>query len=349
MMKLNRTWLHEEFVDLSAYSDQEYIERLTAFGHKIRGFERIRDENSGEWDTVVDFEIPENRPDCRSVLGLALESAAAFGMTMQHHEPVVLGNENSSIYEQLDAEVFAEDRCFRFTARMVENVRLAPSPMWLQRRLTANGIPPVNNIVDIANYVQLEYGQPLFVFDRRYIESGLLVVREAMEGEQLTTPDGILRDLEPGMLVIADGMRPITLAGNRGGEDTQVREDTTALVFHAASFDESYVRHSDPMLTLPAVQRACELVEMLRAGEVADGIIDILNYVPPIRELPLEADQINLLLGTNISEADMIRYLERLELPVVDGMIQVPSRRPDLTRTADIAREIGRSRNCIRD
>ena len=344
-MKLNRTWLHEEFVDLSAYSDQEYIERLTAFGHKISGFERIRDENSGEWDTVVDFEIPENRSDCRSALGLALESAAAFGMTMQHHEPVVLGNEDSSIYEQLDAEVFAEDRCFRFTARMVENVRLAPSPMWLQRRLTANGIRPVNNIVDIANYVQLEYGQPLFVFDRRCIESGLLVVREAMEGELLPS----LQDPEPGMLVIADGMRPIALAGNPGGENTQVREDTTSLVFHAASFDESCVRHTDPMLTLPAVQRACELVEMLRAGEVADGIIDILNYVPPIRELPLEADQINLLLDTNISEADMIRYLERLELPVVDGMIQVPSRRPDLTRTADIAREIGRSRNCIRD
>ena len=348
-MKLNRTWLHEEFVDLSAYSDREYIERLTAFGHKIRGSEQIRYEDSNEWNTLVDFEISEDRPDCRSVIGLARESAAAFGMTMHHHEPVVRGNEDSSIYEQLDAEVFAEEQCFRFTARMVENVRLAPSPMWLRRRLTANGIRPVNNIVDIANYVMLEYGQPLFVFDRRCIETGLLVIREAMEGELLSTPDGILRDLEPGMLVIADGMRPIALAGNPGGEDTRIREDTTSLIFHAASFEESCLPHTDPMLTLPAVQRACELVEMLRAGEVADGVIDILNYVPPVRELPLETDQINLLLGTNISEGDMIRCLERLELPVVDGMIRVPSRRPDLTGTADIAREVGRSRNCIPD
>jgi len=475
-MKLNRKWLHEEFVDLSAYSDKEYVEKLTVFGQKVETFERmdaeiknvkvgrvleiVRHENSdhmwvcqidvgeeepvqivtgaqnvsqgdlvpaclhnswlpggvhitkgklrgvksngmlcsinelgltqndypdactdGIWilnnedckpgddindvignrDTVVEFEITNNRPDCYSIIGLARESAAAFGMTMRHHEPVVKGSDAGSIFEHLDVEVPAENLCHRYTARMVKNVNIGPSPKWLRQRLRANGVRPINNIVDITNYVMLEYGQPMHAFDYRYIGSNKIVVREATEGEKLTTLDGNVRDLSPHMLVIADGDKPIGLAGIMGGENSEILDDTTTVVFESANFDGTSIRqtalalgmrtessgkfekHLDPMMTLPAVQRACELVEMLQAGDVLDGIIDILNYVPQEKKLPLEVKKINDLLGTEISEADMIRYLELLELPVVDGLIQVPSWRPDLNLMADIAEEVGRS------
>ena len=240
-------------------------------------------------------------------------------------------------------------------------MKIGPSPKWLRQHLRANGVRPINNIVDITNYVMLEYGQPMHAFDYRYIGSNKIVVREAAEGEQLTTLDGNVRDLKPGMLVIADGDKPIGLAGIMGGENSEILDDTTTVVFESANFDGTSIRqtalalgmrtessgkfekHLDPMMTLPAVQRACELVEMLEAGDVLDGIIDILNYVPEAKTLPLEVDKINGLLGTEISEADMIKYLELLELPVVDGQIQVPSWRPDLNLMADIAEEVGRS------
>ncbi|MBR5294610.1 MAG: phenylalanine--tRNA ligase subunit beta, partial [Oscillospiraceae bacterium] len=254
-----------------------------------------------------------------------------------------------------------EDKCYRYTARMVKNVKIGPSPKWLRHRLRANGVRPINNIVDITNYVMLEYGQPMHAFDYRYIGSNKIVVREAAEGEKLTTLDGNVRDLKPGMLVIADGDKPIGLAGIMGGENSEILDDTTTVVFESANFDGTNIRqtalalgmrtessgkfekHLDPMMTMPAVQRACELVEMLQAGDVLDGIIDILNYVPEAKTLPLEVEKINALLGTEIPEADMVKYLELLELPVVDGQIQVPSWRPDLNLMADIAEEVGRS------
>ncbi len=315
----------------------------------------------GNRDTVVEFEITNNRPDCYSIIGLARESAAAFGMTMRHHEPVVQGSDAGSIFEQLDVEVPAEELCARYTARMVANVKIGPSPKWLRHRLRANGVRPINNIVDITNYVMLEYGQPMHAFDYRYVGSGKIVVREAAEGETLTTLDGNLRNLKPGMLVIADGDKPIGLAGIMGGENSEIMDDTTTVVFESANFDGTSIRqtalalgmrteasgkfekHLDPMMTMPAVQRACELVEMLACGDVLDGIIDVLNYVPETKELPLEADKINHLLGTNIPEADMVKYLNLLEIPVENGMIQVPSFRPDLNLMADIAEEVGRS------
>ena len=315
----------------------------------------------GNDDTVVEFEITNNRPDCYSVIGLARESAAAFGKTMRHHEPMVKGSDAGSIYEMLDVEVPADHLCNRYTARMVANVKIGPSPKWLRHRLRANGVRPINNIVDITNYVMLEYGQPMHAFDYRYIGSNKIVVREAAEGEKLTTLDGNVRDLKPGMLVIADGDKPIGLAGIMGGENSEIMDDTTTVVFESANFNGTSIRQTalalgmrtessgkfeknlDPMMTLPAVQRACELVEMLEAGDVLDGIIDILNYVPEAKELPLEADKINRLLGTNIPEEDMVKYLNLLEIPVENGMIQVPSFRPDLNLMADIAEEVGRS------
>ena len=474
-MKLNRKWLHEEFVDLSHVSDRDYVEKLTVFGQKVETWERmdseiknvvvgkvesiVRHENSdhmwvcmidvgepelvqivtgaqnvkvgdmvpvakhnswlpggvhitkgklrgvksngmlcgleelgltqgdfpyaitdgifileeectigqdineviGNNDTIVEFEITNNRPDCYSVIGLARESAAAFGLTMKHHEPVVKGSDAGSIFEHLDVEVPAENLCNRYSSRMVANVKIGPSPKWLRQRLRANGVRPINNIVDITNYVMLEYGQPMHAFDYRYVGSGKIVVREAAEGETLTTLDGNVRNLKPGMLVIADENKPIGLAGIMGGENSEIMDDTTTVVFESANFNGTSIRQTalalgmrtessgkfeknlDPMMTVPAVQRACELVELLQCGDVLDGIIDIINYVPQPRELPLEADKINKLLGTAISREDMVKYLNLLEIPVEGDMIQVPSFRPDLNLMADIAEEVGRS------
>jgi len=475
-MKLNRNWINEEFVDLSAVSDKEYVEKLTVFGQKVETWERmdaeiknvvvgkvvsiVRHENSdhmwvcmvdvgaeepvqivtgaqnvhegdlvpaalhnsylpggvhitkgklrgvvscgmlcsfaelgltqndlpgayadgiwilndedckpgddinaviGNYDTVVEFEITNNRPDCYSIIGLARESAAAFGMQMKHHEPVVKGSNAGSMYEMLDVEVPATALCNRYTARMVANVKIGPSPKWLRQRLRANGVRPINNIVDITNYVMLEYGQPMHAFDYRYVGSGKIVVREAEAGETLTTLDGTVRNLQPGMLVIADENKPIGLAGIMGGENSEIMDDTATVVFESANFNGTSIRQTalalgmrteasgkfeknlDPMMTVPAVQRACELVEMLEAGDVMDGIIDIINYVPEAKTLPLEPEKINRLLGTNISKEDMVKYLNLLEIPVEGDTILVPSFRPDLNLMADVAEEVGRS------
>ena len=474
-MKLNRKWLHEEFVDLSSVSDKEFVETLTVAGQKVETYERmdaeiknvvvgkvisiVRHENSdhmwvcmidvgkdeplqivtgaqnvhegdlvpvaqhnsylpggvhitkgklrgvasngmlcgleelglglndfpnaildGIWilndencqigqdinavigndDTIVDFEITNNRPDCYSIIGLAREAAAAFDKPMRHHDPVVKGSDAGSMYEMLDVEVPAENLCNRYTSRMVTNVKIAPSPKWLRQRLRANGVRPINNIVDITNYVMLEYGQPMHAFDYRYVSSGKIVVREAEDGETLTTLDGVVRNLKAGMLVIADDERAIGLAGIMGGENSEIMDDTTTVVFESANFNGTSIRQTalalgmrteasgkfeknlDAMMTVPAVQRACELVELLQCGDVMDGIIDIVNYVPAPKTLELEPEKINRLLGTDISEEDMVKYLNRLEIEVEGRTIHVPSFRPDLNLTADIAEEVGR-------
>ena len=315
----------------------------------------------GNDDTVVDFEITNNRPDCYSIIGLAREAAAAFGKPMKHHEPVVKGSDAGSIFEHLDVEVPATALCNRYSSRMVANVKIGPSPKWLRQRLRANGVRPINNIVDITNYVMLEYGQPMHAFDYRYVSSGKIVVREAKDGETLTTLDGTVRNLKAGMLVIADENKPIGLAGIMGGENSEIKDDTTMVVFESANFNGTSIRQTalalgmrteasgkfekslDPMMTIPAVQRACELVELLECGDVLDGTIDIINFVPETRKLPLEPEKINHLLGTSIPKEDMVMYLNRLEIPVEDDTIIVPSFRPDLVRMVDIAEEVGRS------
>ena len=315
----------------------------------------------GNDDTVVDFEITNNRPDCYSIIGLAREAAAAFGKHMRHHEPVVHGSDAGSIYDYLDVEVPATELCNRYSSRMVANVKIGPSPKWLRQRLRANGVRPINNIVDITNYVMLEYGQPMHAFDYRYVSSGKIVVREAEEGETLTTLDGNVRNLKAGMLVIADENRAIGLAGIMGGENSEIMDDTTMVVFESANFNGTSIRQTalalgmrteasgkfekslDPMMTIPAVQRACELVELLQCGDVLEGTIDVINYVPEPKKLTLECNKINRLLGTDISQEDMVKYLNLLEIPVEGDTILVPSFRPDLNLMADIAEEVGRS------
>ena len=314
----------------------------------------------GTDDSIVEFEITNNRPDCYSLLGLARETAAAFNVPMRHHEPVVKGGAEGDLCELLDVDVQADDLCPRYTARMVRNVKIAPSPKWMRQRLRSAGIRPINNIVDITNYVMVEYGQPMHAFDYRYVKGGKIVVRRAGEDKTLTTLDGNVRTLQPDMLVIADETKPVGLAGVMGGENSEIVDDTVDVVFESANFLGSSIRKTalalgmrtdasakfekdiDPMLTVPAVNRACELVELLGAGEVMDGMIDVLNYVPQPVTVKLEPERINALLGTDISEADMIEYLRREEVPVVDGMIQVPSWRPDLRVMADIAEEVAR-------
>ena len=314
----------------------------------------------GADDHVVEFEITPNRPDCLSVIGLAREAAATYNVPLTLHEPEVKGGGEGSLVELLDVETPASDLCPRYTAQMVRNVKIGPSPKWMRERLRAMGVRPINNIVDITNYVMLEYGQPMHAFDYRYVHGGKIIVRRAQEGEELTTLDGKSHTLGANHLVIADETRAVGLAGIMGGENSEIVDDTVDVVFESACFDGATIRKGalalgmrteasakfekglDPMNTLPAVQRACELVEMLGAGEVVDGIIDILNYVPQPRVLTLEPDRINALLGTDVAEEEMVRILRSLDFQVEGNQVTVPSWRGDVIGMADLAEEVAR-------
>ena len=311
-------------------------------------------------DHVVEFEITPNRPDCLSVIGLAREAAVTYGKTMAQHEPVVKGGGIGNLTELLDVETPATDLCPRYTARMVRNVKIGPSPKWMRDRLRASGVRPINNIVDITNYVMLEYGQPMHAFDYRYVNGGKIVVRRAEDGETLTTLDGNVRQLNSSMLVIADEHRAVGLAGIMGGENSEIVEDTVDVVFESANFNGTSIRRTalalgmrteasakfekglDILNTLPAVNRACELVEMLGAGEVLDGTIDILNFVPQPKQLKLRADKINALLGTDIDAAEMCHILQELGFGVDGDIITVPSWRGDVEHYSDLAEEVAR-------
>lgn len=311
-------------------------------------------------DHVVEFEITPNRPDCLSVIGLAREAAVTYGKNMAQHEPVVKGGGIGNLTELLNVETPATDLCPRYTARMVRNVKIGPSPKWMRDRLRASGVRPINNIVDITNYVMLEYGQPMHAFDYRYVNGGKIVVRRAEDGETLTTLDGNVRQLNSSMLVIADEHRAVGLAGIMGGENSEIVEDTVDVVFESANFNGTSIRRTalalgmrteasakfekglDILNTLPAVNRACELVEMLGAGEVLDGTIDILNFVPQPKQLKLRADKINALLGTDIDAAEMCRILQELGFGVDGDIITVPSWRGDVEHYSDLAEEVAR-------
>ena len=311
-------------------------------------------------DHVVEFEITPNRPDCLSVIGLAREAAATFGQPLRLHEPVVKGGAEGCLVDLLDVETPAADLCPRYTARMVRNVKIAPSPKWMRERLRSMGVRPINNIVDITNYVMLEYGQPMHAFDYRYVKGGKIIVRRAEEGETLTTLDGNVRTLNANHLVIADETRAVGLAGIMGGENSEIVSDTTDVVFESACFDGTCIRKGalalgmrteasakfekglDPLNTLPAVERACELVELLGAGEVVDGIIDVLNFVPQPRVLKLEPEKINSLLGTDVAADEMVRILRSLAFQVEGDTVTVPSWRGDVIGMADLAEEVAR-------
>ena len=311
-------------------------------------------------DHVVEFEITPNRPDCLSIIGLAREAAATFNAELRLHTPEVKGGAEGSLMDLLDVETPDPDLCPRYTARMVRNVKIAPSPKWMRERLRSMGVRPINNIVDITNYVMLEYGQPMHAFDYRYIKGGKIIVRRAAEGEEVTTLDGNVRKLNHDHLVIADETRAVGLAGIMGGLNSEIVDDTVDVVFESANFNGTCIRKGalalgmrteasakfekglDILNTLPAVDRACELVEMLGAGEVVDGVIDILNYVPQPTVLTLEPEKINALLGTNVSTEEMVRILKSVGFEVEGDQVTVPSWRGDVLRMADLAEEVAR-------
>lgn len=314
----------------------------------------------GADDHVIEFEITPNRPDCLSVIGLAREAAATFGKELKLHEPVVKGGAEGKLDELLKVEVPASDLCPRYTARMVRNVKIAPSPKWMRERLRAMGVRPINNIVDITNYVMMEYGQPMHAFDYRYVKGGKIIVRRAEDGETLTTLDGNLRKLNSNMLVIADDTRAVGLAGIMGGENSEIVDDTVDVVFESANFDGTCIRKGalalgmrteasakfekglDVYNTLPAVDRACELVELLGAGEVVDGVIDVVNHLPEPTVLALRPDKINALLGTNVETEEMLRILKSLQFGVDGETITVPSWRGDVVHYSDLSEEVAR-------
>ncbi len=310
-------------------------------------------------DYVADFEITSNRPDCLSVIGLARETAATFDRPFHVNAPVVKGV-GDDINKYMSVEVKDPDLCPRYTARLVRNIKIEPSPAWMRERLHASGVRPINNIVDITNYVMLEYGQPMHAFDYSCLSDGKIVVRRARDGEAIQTLDGVDHDLTDKMLAICDNDKPVAVAGVMGGANSEIEDDTRTVVFESACFHGATVRVTakalgmrteasgrfekglDPRMTLDAVNRACELVEQLGAGEVIDGIIDVDNSDPTPKRLPFEPDKMNGLLGLSLSDAEQQAYLEKLGFTVENGEVIVPSFRTDIARMCDLAEEVAR-------
>ena len=310
-------------------------------------------------DTCVEFEITPNRPDCLSVLGLAREAAVTFGKELKMHTPQVKGC-GGDIHDYLSVEVRNPQLCPRYTAKVVKNVKIGPSPRWMRERLRASGVRPIDNIVDITNYVMLEYGQPMHAFDIEYVKDHKIIVRNAVSGETIQTLDGVDRTLSEDMLVIADSEKASAVAGVMGGEHSGINENTHTVVFESACFKGSSVRITakklgmrtessgrfdkglDAQNCLPAVMRACELVELLGAGEVVDGVIDVdnTNYQPT--RIHLDADWTNRFLGTDIPKEQMVKILTDLQFQMEGDEIIVPSFRSDVEHKADIAEEIAR-------
>lgn len=310
-------------------------------------------------ENIVEFEITSNRPDCLSVIGLAREVAATYDKPFNVKAPVVTET-SDDVHNYVSIEVKDSDLCPRYMARVVKNVKIEPSPEWMQKRLAHSGIRPINNIVDITNYVLLEYGQPLHAFDIKTIGGNKIVVRRGKHGEVMNTLDGVERTLDSNMLVIADGNHPVAIAGVMGGENSEVSADTTTILFESANFNGASVRTTakkvglrteasaryekglDVNNTAPAIARACELINMLNAGEVVSGTIDVCAELQPVRKLPFNPDKINKFLGTNIERKFMEHTLKTLDFIVDSDSVTVPTFRADVEGEADIAEEIAR-------
>ena len=313
----------------------------------------------GADDHVVEFEITPNRPDCLSVIGLAREASSTFGRPLKLHTPEVKGC-GGSIAELVDIDIEDGDLCPRYTARMVKNVKIQPSPAWMRERLRNSGVRPINNIVDITNYVMLEYGQPMHAFDFSCVEGNHIIVRTAREGETIQTLDGNQRKLTPSMLCICDENKPVCVAGVMGGANSEIVGDTAMVLFESANFNGTSVHRTaaalnmrtdassryekglDPMNTLKAVERACELVELLGAGEVVEGVMDVIAKDSSPVTVKLEPEKVNGLLGTDVSREEMVRILESLDFTVEGDTIHVPSWRSDVEHYSDIAEEVAR-------
>ena len=312
-------------------------------------------------DTVFEYEITNNRVDCYSIIGIAREAAATFRKPFT--PPVVTETGNAEdINDYVKVDVEATDLCSRYTARLVKNIKLAPSPKWMQRRLASAGIRPINNIVDITNYVMEEYGQPMHAYDYDTLAGGKIVVRRAKDGEKFITLDGQERTLDSDMLMICDGEKAVGLAGIMGGENSKITDDVKTMLFEAATFDGTNIRKATKRLglrtdasgkfekgldlenALAAMNRACQLIEELGAGEIVGGVVDVYPNKKERVRVPFEPERINALLGTNVSVEEMLGYFKMLELDYDEAKQEliIPTFRQDLLRTADIAEEVAR-------
>lgn len=312
-------------------------------------------------ENVVEFEITSNRPDCFSIIGLARETAVSFKKSFKIPE-VTFHETSDKITDKLSIDVQDKDKCLRYTSRMIKNVKIGPSPKWMRERLEACGIRSINNMVDITNYVLLEYGQPMHAFDLRHLEGGKIIVRRANDGEMIKTLDEQDRKLTSDDLVICDAVKPVAIAGVMGGFNSEIKPDTTEVAFESATFDAASVRLTaqrvglrteassryekglDYNNTVPAIERACQLVEELGCGEVVGGAIDVIGNVKDAQPIMFRPEKINAFLGTDISTDEMVEILTSLEVKIdmENMMLTPPSFRPDLVAEADIAEEIAR-------
>lgn len=310
-------------------------------------------------DTSVEFEITSNRPDCLSVTGLARETAATYNLPLNIPTPSFKGIDED-INEMLRVDIHNTEKCPRYCAGIVKNVKIGPSPRWMRERLRASGVRPINNFVDITNYVMLEYGQPMHAFDLRYVEGAHINVRNAVNGETITTLDGVERTLSDDMLVIADEKKPVAVAGVMGGEYSGIMDDTTTVVFESAYFEPTQVRRTakklgmrsdassrydkgvDRLISMTSLNRAFQLVEEIGAGEVVRTVIDCDYTDKTPVSVEFDAEWINSFLGTDIPKADMVNYLTRLGFTVDGNKVTAPSFRIDIERKADIAEEVAR-------
>lgn len=318
-------------------------------------------EALGLHDVVFEYEITSNRVDCYSIIGIAREAAATFHKDFVLPDIKPTGN-NENVNDMISVDVEDGDLCKRYCARMVKNIKLAPSPEWMQRRLATSGIRPINNIVDITNYVMEEYGQPMHAYDYDTIADHKIVVRRAKDKEVFCTLDGQDRTLDSSMLMICDGEKAIGLAGIMGGENSKITDDVKTMLFEAACFDGANIRISakkaglrtdasgkfekglDPYNAEAAINRACELIEELGAGEVVGGMVDVFPVKPEEKVLSFEPDKYNKLLGTDVSSDEMLKYFDKLEIEYneSDNTLHIPSFRQDLLRTCDMAEEVAR-------
>ena len=312
-------------------------------------------------DVIFEYEITSNRVDCYSVIGIAREAAATFRKPFIPPKVEVKGS-GGDVNDYIKVDVKDVDLCPRYVARVVKNIRLAPSPEWLRRRLAVNGIRPINNIVDITNYVMEEYGQPMHAYDLDTVEGHQILVRRAEKDEKFTTLDGKVRTMDDEVVMICDAKKPIGIGGIMGGENSMITGNVKTMLFEAACFDGVNIRLSakriglrteasgkfekglDPNTALEAINRACQLVEELDAGDVVDGIVDVYNGKREEVSVPFDDTRINSLLGTNISREEMLEYFDRLELKYDEGknVITVPTFRQDIGCVADLAEEVAR-------
>ncbi len=318
-------------------------------------------EELGLHDSVIEYEITSNRVDCYSVIGIAREAAATFGKKLVLPEVPKTGNQED-VNDYITIDVEDQELCPRYTARVVKNVKIGPSPKWMQRALASQGIRPINNIVDITNFVMAEYGQPMHSYDYDTIHGHKIVVKRAKNGETFTTLDGQERNLDENVLMIADGERYVGIAGIMGGEDSMITDDVKTVLFEAACFDGTNIRLSskriglqtdasqkfdkglDPNTAEEAINRACALMEEFGAGEVVGGMADVYPVKRLPEELPFEPEKINAQLGTDVSAEQMLTYFKNVDLEYDKerNMIIVPTWRQDVHRTCDLAEEVAR-------